>query len=502
MTALRTAGITKRFDGVVALDDVDFELREGEVHAVLGENGAGKSTLMNILGGVLIADAGTVLVDGRPVAFHRPKDAIRARIGMVHQRLRLVDELTVAENLALGGGSSPRAGRSAARRHALECAERYRLAVDLDARVGRLSLGERQRVEILRALMRGAQVLMLDEPTAVLTPQESDQLCANLRELAAEGRAVVFVSHKLAEVMAVADRITVMRRGRRIATLEREGCSVERLAGLMVGDTPPATVGLPAGVRRGRPVLVVDGISVEGEDGRAAVDGVSLSVHEHEIVGVAGVAGNGQRELAEALTGLRPTVAGRVLVGDRDLSGSSARRFHEAGVGHIPEDRWATGLIPDAPIWSNAILRAYRKRGIARGPLLSVRAARRMARDLCAGVRLSTDDLDTPVGHLSGGNAQRLLTGRELAADPKVLVAVHPTQGLDIGAIADVHGALVAARARGLATLVVSEDLDELLAISDRIVVMYDGRIAGELVPGALGREAIGLLMGGEGDRS
>jgi simple sugar transport system ATP-binding protein len=499
--AITLRGIRKRFDQVVAVDGVDLAFAPGEVHALLGENGAGKSTLMNIVAGFLAPDTGEIELDGQSVLFRSPRDALAAGIGMVHQHFRLVEQFTVAENLAIGSADAGAKGsRGGLVRWAAEIGERFGLGIEPDKPLWRLSVGEKQRVEILRTLARGAKVLVLDEPTAVLTPPESHALLETVRRMAAEGATIIFISHKLNEVLSVADRITVMRRGQLVQTLPRAECDIPSLARLMVGDaaTPEGVsverTGRPSS---GEPALVASGLSAHDERGVLALDDVSLTVARGEIVGVAGVAGNGQKELEEVLAGLRKPTSGTIRVGGRDLVGQSVRRFIEAGVAHIPEDRKGMGLVPSEPIWRNAILKRDREAPIARGPLLRSREAKRVARELAAKVNLSTDNVNTSVGHLSGGNAQKLLAGRELEGDRTVVIAVNPTQGLDVGAIAAVWRQLVAARDRGLGVLLISADLDEVLHLSDRILVQYEGRMVGEFVREDVERDHVGVLMGG-----
>jgi simple sugar transport system ATP-binding protein len=498
--AVSLRGIRKTFGSLQALDDVDLELARGEVHALLGENGAGKTTLMNVLAGFIAPDSGEIVVHDRVVTFGSPRAALRCGIGMVHQHFRLVEQLTVAENLALASGESAwRLAGGELETSAGELSARFGLDVGPRARVGDLSVGEQQRVEILRTLSRGAQVLILDEPTSVLTPQESESLCETLRGVAAEGRTVVFISHKLNEVLAVADRVTVMRRGRQVATRPCQDWDRAGLAEAMVGSAAADMDQLSAPVLAPREtVLEVDGLEVTSDRRLSAIRGLSLTLRRGEIVGIAGVAGNGQTELAEAVTGLRRPDAGTIEVAGTQLAGRGPRAFLEAGVAYIPEDRRGVGLVPSEPIWRNAILRRYRQTPIGRGPFLARRRARRMAAEMVTGVQLSTEDIDTPVQQLSGGNAQRLLVGRELDVGRNVLVAVNPMQGLDLNAVAAVWEALLRAR-ESAGVLLVSSDLDEILRFSDRIAVLYEGRIAGEFSAAEASRERVGLLMAGAG---
>jgi simple sugar transport system ATP-binding protein len=498
--AVTLLGIRKQFGEVLAVDGVDLLLQPGEVHAVLGENGAGKSTLMNILGGFLAPDAGTIVVDGERVLFKTPRDALAAQIGMVHQHFRLVEEFTVAENLAIGLDTADSASRRDLERHAEELSERFGFPVDPSKRLWELSVGEKQRVEILRTLGQGAKVMVLDEPTSVLTASESDVLLATMRKMAAEGSTIVFISHKLNEVMAVADVVTVMRKGRTVGSLKKSEADVGRLAQLMIGDAQTQSdvdVSRSAGVSPGEPVLEMEGVSASDAWGTPTLHEVSLQVRAGEIVGVAGVAGNGQAELEEVLTGMRSPTAGTIRVKGTSMGGQSVRRFIDAGVGYIPEDRRGTGLAPTEPIWRNAILKCYRREPVSRGPWLRKGAAMRIASELAAKVNLSTQDVNTPAAHLSGGNAQKLLAGREMDGDRSYVVAVNPSQGLDVGAVAAMWQALVEARDRGIGVLLISADLDEVLHLSDRVLVQYEGRFVGETTREQADRRRIGLLMGG-----
>lgn len=496
-SVLELRGIEKRFGSVTAVHRLSIEFAVGQVHALLGENGAGKSTLMNIAAGFLTPDAGRIIVDGRPLSFGAPRDAIAMGIGMVHQHFRLVDKFTVAENLAIGARDvgSLTSGRELRERAAL-IAEQYSLALEPDRVVGSLSVGERQRVEILRTLSRGARVLILDEPTAVLTPEESERLCERLRALAAGGVAVVFISHKLNEVLSVADSISVMRRGRLHATVARQDASIESIARMMFEDVSEASGPRPMAYPDARAdVIVLSSLSMRDERGLPSLQSVSMKVGDHEIVGVVGVAGNGQRALEHVVSGIAEADEGTVTVGDAVVSG--VRGAETAGLAHVPEDRLGTGLVGAQPIWRNSILRKYRQGPIRRRGVIRTKLARRFAQDLAAEVDLSTSDVNVLVQHLSGGNAQKLLVGRELSGETKALVVVNPTQGLDVKAAMAVRQRLVDARTSGLAILLITADLDEAIAISDRILVLYEGRIVGEFPRDAADRDRIGLLMGG-----
>jgi general nucleoside transport system ATP-binding protein len=498
-------GITKRFPGVLANDRVDFEAAAGEVHALLGENGAGKSTLSNILTGLYRPDEGTIDLYGEPARFDSPSDAIDAGIGMVHQHFRLVPPFTVAENIILGE-HRPEARSFVVNPRRIErkvagLGERYGVAVDPRAHVWQLSVGEQQRVEILKALYREARILILDEPTAVLTPQEAESLFVILRRMAGEGRTVIFISHKLHEVKAVAHRVTVLRGGRAVATVDAAGATPRELAALMVGRE----VELARRVERAAPpgddpALEVEGLSVRGDRGEDAVRDVSFTVRAGEILGVAGVAGNGQRELAEAVTGMRPS-SGSVSVHGRKLRTGDPRAGISAGIAHVPEDRLGTGVAPGLSIAENSVLKSYRHRGISFGPLLNWGMIRQVARDLISRFGVATPGPQLRARDLSGGNLQKLVLGREFSSAPKVLIAASPTRGLDVGAIESVHAYLREAAAEGVAVLLISEDLDEIRALADRVVVVYEGRLTGEFDPAAATIEEIGLAMAG-GERS
>jgi ABC-type uncharacterized transport system ATPase subunit len=489
-------GITKTFPGVVANAGIDLALDPGEVLALLGENGAGKSTLMSCLAGLYRPDAGTILIDGRPATFRSPRDAIARGIGMVHQHFRLIDAFTVTENILLGW-HLPRFALNARTEGARveRMASEHGLDVDPYARVWQLSVGERQRVEILKMLYRDARVLILDEPTAVLTPQEVRVLFSAIRRIAGQGRAVVFISHKLDEVQAIADRIVVLRGGHIVGQTRPAATSARELAQMMVGHEIEAGAG-PLGAP-GDVVLTLDRILAHGDRGYRALQVDALGVRQGEIMGVAGVAGNGQRELAEVVTGLRAAAAGRVVLDGHDITGLDPRGRFARGIAYIPEDRLDEGLIGAFSLVENAVLRDYAQPPISRGPFLSRRAARAKAAAVVNRFQVRTYDLDAPVRHLSGGNQQRLLVGRETWASPRLLVAMHPTRGLDIDATAAVHRILLDLRGAGAGILLISESLEELFATSDRIAVLHRGRIVGERPAASATREEIGFLMAG-----
>lgn len=490
-------GIVKQFPGILANDHVDFDLRAGEVHALLGENGAGKSTLMNILSGLYRADAGDIFVRGERVVFHSPRDAIRRGIGMVYQHFMLVPSQSVTENVILGLDDSKFfLNLSAAEKRVDELSQQFSLKVDPRAKIWQLSVGEQQRVEILKMLYRGAQVLIMDEPTAVLTPQEADDVFETISGMAVAGKSIIFITHKLREVLKIADRITVLRDGRVIGTTVPRATDEHKLAAMMVGRE--IVFKLDKGTQApGELVLDARDLRAENDRGLPALRGVSLQVRAGEIVGVAGVAGNGQSELAQALTGLRACVGGTIRVHDTDLNSADALRAIRTGVAHIPEDRAGTGSAPNLSVFENLIMKSYRNPPIARGLRINTGVARASAGALRDEFEIAAPTLDTQARLLSGGNLQRLILAREISSKPRLLVAVHPTRGLDVGATEAVHRLLLQQRAAGEAILLISEDLDEVLALSDRIVVMYEGEIVGEVPASSADVEKLGLWMAG-----
>ncbi|HEX6022375.1 MAG TPA: ABC transporter ATP-binding protein, partial [Solirubrobacter sp.] len=493
--ALELRGITKRFGALVANDSIDFELRRGEIHALLGENGAGKSTLMNVLYGLHQPDEGEIVLDGEPVSIGSPRRAIALGIGMVHQHFMLVPVMTVAENLVLG--AEPRNGplldyKGAAAR-VRELSQRFGLGVDPEARVQDLGVGAQQRVEILRALFRGAKVLVLDEPTAVLTAQEAQDLFRVLRSLAAEGTSIIFISHKLNEVLDIADRVTVLRRGKKIDTVPTEGATERSLARLMVGRDVLLRVDKPEH-KIGEPLLEVENLSARDERDLPAVRNVSFTVHAGEIVGVAGVDENGQSELIETIMGLRKADTGTVRVAGRDVTNLGPRGTLEAGVSHIAEDRHRRGLVLEFNLAENIGLHEYRH--MSRFGWLSPRKLAARARGLLREFDVRGGDVDTRAGSLSGGNQQKVVIAREISADPKVIIAAQPTRGLDVGAIEFVHRRLVEERDAGRGVLLVSLELEEIRSLSDRVLVMYEGEIVAEMPPSA-SEEDFGVAMTG-----
>ncbi len=496
--AVLMRGITKRFPEVVANDRIDFEAAAGEVHALLGENGAGKTTLSHVLTGLYRADEGRIWLHGEPVEFDSPREAIDAGIGMVHQHFRLVDRFTVAENLVLGdrrgAGKSFHIDPGAVESQVRKLGERYGLPVDPRAHVWQLSVGEQQRVEILNALYQDARVLILDEPTAVLAPEEADTLFVTLRQMASEGKTVIFISHKLHEVKAVSDRVTVLRDGKVIATVDTAGATPRSLAALMVGreiEVVRRRVGERAETR---PALEIGGLWVDGDRGAPAVKDVSLTVRKGEVVAVAGVAGNGQRELADAMAGLRPYTKGSIRVDGEAPRNGDARSAFEAGVGYIPEDRLGTGLSPSLSIAMNLQLRSFRRESW--GPFLRLRRMREKAVEAIRAFDIRASGPDEETDYLSGGNLQKVVIAREFAENMSVLVAASPTRGLDVAAVETVHRYLLEAAESGTGVVLLSEDLDEILALNDRVVVMYEGRMSE--VHDRASVEEIGLRMAGE----
>lgn len=490
--------IVKRFPGVLATDHVDFELHQGEIHALLGENGAGKSTLMNILAGLYRADSGEIFVHGARADIGSPRDAIEYGIGMIYQHFMLVPSQTVTENIILGL-QEPRfvLNLPQAEKRVAELSKQFGLQVDPRAHVWQLSVGEQQRVEILKMLYRGANVLILDEPTAVLTPIEARELFATLKSMTAQGRSVVFISHHLDEILEIADRVTVMQRGKVTAAgVSPQGMTKNDLARLMVGrevvfrlDKEP--------LQTGDVVLEVDHVRALNDRGLPALKEISFQVRANEILGIAGVAGNGQRELSQVITGLRPLVAGRIHLGAYDLTNQSPSDIFQYGVGHIPEDRLGTGLASGLSVMHNLILRRYKQAPIARGISINWSVAQRVSENLVTTFDIATPGINTRVGALSGGNTQKVILAREISTRPDLLVAVHPTRGLDVGATEAVQKLLLEQRRAGAAILLISEDLDELLAVSDRIAVLFDGQLIGEMPTADADIEKIGLLMAG-----
>ena len=497
--AIELIGITKRFPGVIANDDIHLTVEQGEIHAICGENGAGKSTLMKILYGMQPADEGEMKVNGTTVSMSSPTDAIELGIGMVHQHFMLADNLSVLENVILGSEPTKAGGRinfAEAEAHLRTVGAAYGLTIDPDDLVDTLEVGEKQRVEIIKVLYRGAKVLILDEPTAVLVPQEVEELFKNLRELRNDGATIIFIDHKLQEVLEIADRITVIRRGKTIATVDASDVTAGDLAELMVGSELPTP---DTGDSTVTDVVALDvaDLSVIGQNRRPIVDGVSLRVHQGEIVGIAGIEGNGQTELVDAIVGTVPPDRGTITLMGNDITRSSVRDRREAGLGYVPQDRHREGLLLDASLWENAALGHQTKAPFVKGFFIDRAGARRQTEHIREEFDVRTPSVDVSARALSGGNQQKLIIGREMTADPVLLIAAHPTRGIDVGAQAEVWNDIRAARSRGLATLLVSADLDELIGLSDTILVMFHGRLVATLDPASITPRDLGGYMTG-----
>lgn len=495
--ALETRGITKRFPGVLANDNIDFAVERGEIHALLGENGAGKSTLMNIVNGLYRPDEGQILINSQPVKFSSPRDAIDHGIGMVHQHFMLVPTQTVSESLILGQ-KTPRFYINYKKlvQDVTALSKKFGLAVDPTAKIWQLSVGEQQRVEVLKMLYQGAKILIMDEPTSVLTPQEVTDLFKTLREMTATDHTVIFISHKLDEVVDIADRVTVLRRGRVVATVDGHATNKAELARLMVGrevlfriQKKPAEPTTQA--------LIIDQVSCENDRGLPALQNLSLTVRSGEVVGIAGVAGNGQTELGQVITGLRQVVTGQITVQGQNVTNQSATATIDQGLAYIPADRTGVGTSPNLSLADNLILKSYRWPPISQGWRLNLGLVHSQAEELIEQFDVKTPHANLPARLLSGGNLQKLILAREISRQPKVIIAVYPVRGLDVGAIESIHQMLIDERDRGAGILLISEDLDELLSLSDRIVVLFEGQIVGEVPPDDKYIDQIGLMMAG-----
>ena len=512
LIAVEMRGITKRFPGVLANDNVDLNVRVGEIHALLGENGAGKSTLMSALCGLYQPDEGALFVrvgDGeelKQVVISSPRDAIDLGIGMVYQHFKLVSSQTVSENIILGLKGVPfRLDMMDVEERINKLAEQYHMPVDPRAYIWQLSVGEQQRVEILKLLYRGAQILILDEPTAVLTPQESAELGKTMRQMASEGKSIIFISHKLDEVMAFADRVTVLRDGTNVATVDIGDTSKADLARMMVGREVIFHIDKKEASEVGEVVLDLRKVNADNDKGLPALKDLSLQIRGGEILGVAGVAGNGQTELAEVITGLRPVIQGQVIFLGQDLTNRNPLTFIRKGVAHVPGDRLGVGLAGNLPVSDNLIMKAYRRRPISSGPFLLKGSIGSFSKKLIKAFDVMTPSIETPARNLSGGNQQKAILGREITSGDRaggdyapLLVAVYPSRGLDVGAIEAVRTSVLEQRQQGAAILLISEDLEELMTISDRIAVLHGGEVMGVVEPADIDIEELGLMMAGE----
>ena len=497
--AIELTGITKRFPGVIANDNVNLTVEKGEIHAICGENGAGKSTLMKILYGLQPPDEGTMRVDGEAVSFATPNDAIDRGIGMVHQHFMLADQLTVLENIILGAEPAGRSGLirfNEAEAHLAQVASDYGLTIDPNDLVETLEVGERQRVEIIKVLYRGANILILDEPTAVLVPQEVEALFENMRDLKDAGATILFIDHKLEEVLEISDSITVLRHGKTVASLPNEGVTAHDLAELMVGSELPTPETAESTVTEDV-ALQIQNLAVLGGDDRPAIEGIDLKIHKGEILGIAGVEGNGQGELVDAIIGTADAAAGSIKLLGTDITSMSVRKRREAGIGYVPEDRHQEGLMLDAPLWENAALGHQTQAPYGSRWFMNRNGARAQTEVIKEEFDVRTPNIDVSAHALSGGNQQKLIIGRELTANPSLLIAAHPTRGIDVGAQAAVWEQIRDARAGGLATLLISADLDELIGLSDSIVVMFRGRLVARVAPEEVTPRDLGAYMTG-----
>ena len=501
-TKLKLEGITKTFPGVVANDEVNLEVTEGEVHGLLGENGAGKSTLMNILTGVYKADRGRIYLNGKPVTIKGPRDALDLGLCMVHQHLSLVERLTVGDNLILAriAEAPPVLDLKSIESKIAQLEEEYGLKFpDLRTKIWQLSMGERQRVEIIRALYRGASLLILDDPTSLLTPVEVKQLAASLRRMVQQGLAIIFITHKLGEVMSFTDRVTVLRRGKAMGTMTTSEVTESQLVRLMIGsEIGPRELHRAEELAQGakaKPVLEITDLSALDDEGLPAVRGLSLSTEEREILGIAGVAGNGQKELAEVLVGLRKSTGGKVVIKGRDVTNKSPKEVAKMSVSYVPEERQRYGVARDLSVGENLILKLYDSKTLTKNGFIDNSKMRSFAEKQIKEFNIAAPSPNLPAKHLSGGNLQKLILARELSQSPSLLIAANPTGGLDVGATDFIHSRLVELRDAGTSVLLISEDLQEVMGISDRIAVMSEGRIVGVFPSDRANIEEIGLLM-------
>ncbi|MBS3765676.1 ABC transporter ATP-binding protein [Candidatus Bipolaricaulota bacterium] len=489
--------VTKKFPDVVANDGVSFTVEKGTIHSLLGENGAGKTTLMNILYGLYQQEEGSIYLRGDDFRIESPTRAIELGIGMVHQHFKLVENHTVAENIALGLPSASSIKPTGdIKKKLLELAGQYGLEVDPEAKIWQLSAGEKQRVEILRALYRGAEILILDEPTSVLTPGETESLFKVLEDMKSEGRTIIFITHKLDEVMEISDAVTVLRDGKVVDTVDTSATDKTELSRKMVGREVLFDLDKPS-KERGPKILEIEGLKAQNDKRVEAVKDVSFSVHQGEILGIAGVAGNGQRELAEVLTGLREATSGKVYIDGEDVTNTSPRNIADKEVAHIPEDRLQQGIVGDLTLKDNVILKAYRKKPFSKGIMIDYGLVDKETRKIIEDFDIKVPGPDTPANLLSGGNIQRLILGREVSSEPKLIIASHPTYGLDVAAAEQIRQLLLEQKGQGVGVLLISENLTEVTSISDRIAVLFEGEIMGTVESGELEREELGMLMAG-----
>lgn len=494
---LKAINITKRFPGVIANDQINFKLYKGEIHTLLGENGAGKTTLINIFDGIYSPDEGEIYIEGKHVKINSPSDAMNFGIGMIHQHFMLVDTLSVLENVILGLKSQGfLIDKTSIAKKIKEISDKYNFKINPDTKIWQLSVSEQQKVEIIKILFRGARILILDEPTAVLTPQESTALFGILKQLKSEGKSIIFISHKLEEVMEISDRITVLRKGKVIGTVEKEKTNQSELATMMVGKEVIFEIE-KSSIKKGKEVLRIENLEGYNDRGIKTLKGVNFTVNRGEIFGIAGISGNGQDELAEILTGLRKASKGKIYINNQEITNFSPKNIINKGVSYIPSDRLKVGLVPNLSPVENSILKKFNKKPISRGFILNYYLAKEYANKLIQEFNIIVPRLYAPVKLLSGGNLQKLLLAREISENPIILIAVHPTRGLDVGATEFIRKKLLEVRDNGTAVLLISEDLEELLMISDKIGVIYEGKIVGIVKPEEVDINEIGLMMSG-----